>query len=367
MEVAEFFRLMDEELAKTHCADCEERLLERLESIEDVRSNGIIVYTEVIGCRPCNNRHAFGFTSDYMVPLSDEDARAYIIDKINRVAWCGEPLDGWVLSPPKTDTPPPLPGRAEEDGLVYAYWSRRAKLKDWAERPSERQRLRYAQRGRMKAFKKAAEEAREVAISQEEIERIIRILVADETDNIVQQGYRDGRERCIRRLVRELSALTDAAREGIADAVTQEQREESAEGYRQFIIAQEGGERVRQADQRLRQFMSNNADDGVVGEDMSGREDWEITCYDVMSYVLGRRVEPSAAWELMPEAKTVKGACELCGVEEKEFRERMAKYAALRYPEIEEALRTRLRKRWARSRTLTGMIETGWKELKGIG
>ena len=104
----------------------------------------------------------------------------------------------------------------------------------------------------------------------------------------------------------------------------------------------------------------------VEGEEMTAEEEWTADVIDVINEVLGLGIDLHPAWESAPEGRKIATACERAGVERAVFVKTAARLVSERYPD-RPGLEGKLLMRWRRSRSLPGMIETGWKEYrKGV-
>ena len=120
---------------------------------------------------------------------------------------------------------------------------------------------------------------------------------------------------------------------------------------------------ARLEQERLPQPVRNYDDDGREGTAMSEEEEWAADCCDVFEEILSLGIPKEPAWEAAPAGRGVDYACGLAGVEREVFVKSAARFAAERYPD-RPGLEAKLLKRWRLSRTLPGMISTGWEECK---
>jgi len=101
----------------------------------------------------------------------------------------------------------------------------------------------------------------------------------------------------------------------------------------------------------------------VEGEEMTAEEEWTADVIDVVNEVLGLGIDLHPAWESAPEGRKIATACGVAGVERAVFVKSAARLVSERYPD-RPGLEGKLLKRWRWSRSLPGMISTGWEECK---
>ena len=101
----------------------------------------------------------------------------------------------------------------------------------------------------------------------------------------------------------------------------------------------------------------------VEGEEMTPQEEWAADVIDVINEILGLGIDLHPAWESAPEGRKIATACGVAGVERAVFVKTAARLVSERYPD-QPGLEGKLLKRWRRSRSLPGMISTGWEECK---
>jgi len=99
------------------------------------------------------------------------------------------------------------------------------------------------------------------------------------------------------------------------------------------------------------------------GEEMTPQEEWTADVIDVINEILGLGIDLHPAWESAPEGRKIATACELARLERAVFIKTAARLVSERYPD-RPGLEGKLLKRWRLSRSLPGMISTGWEECK---
>jgi len=99
------------------------------------------------------------------------------------------------------------------------------------------------------------------------------------------------------------------------------------------------------------------------GEEMTPQEEWTADVIDVINEILGLGIDLHPAWESAPEGRKIATACELARLERAVFIKTAARLMSERYPD-RPGLEGKLLKRWRLSRSLPGMISTGWEECK---